>query len=138
MSMERGRTRPLFLLLGALVGCVGVLAALRRLDAVDVAGRSMAPALLPGDRLLVESITYRRRPPSSGEVVLAPDPRHHARELVKRVAATGAGTLELRGDAPGESTDSRDFGAVPTASVRWRVVCRYWPPRRIGPVASGG
>ena len=66
--------------------------------------------------------------------MLAPDPRQPARELVKRV--TGADseghTVDLRGDAPEASTDSRDFGAVPAATVRWRVLARYWPPSRIG------
>ncbi|HEX9634819.1 MAG TPA: nickel-type superoxide dismutase maturation protease [Candidatus Limnocylindria bacterium] len=125
-------------LITTLVGTAGALAAgaaaRRWLDAVEVRGGSMAPTLLPGDRLLVESSTFTRRRPRAGELVLAPDPRDPARELVKRVAAADseAGKLELRGDAPGASTDSRAFGAVPSASVQWRVLARYWPPSRVG------
>lgn len=93
----------------------------------------MVPTLLPGDRLLVEAITLRRRPPRAGEVVLALDPRAPQRELVKRVAEHDPVTdlVELRGDAPEASSDSRAFGAVPRGQIRWRVAARYWPPRRI-------
>lgn len=102
----------------------------RRLDVVEVRGRSMAPALLPGDRLLVA----RLGPPRVGDVVLAADPRDWRRELIKRVAALDVGGVTLRGDNPSESTDARTFGALPPAVVRWRVVGRYWPANRIGPV----
>ena len=94
----------------------------------------MAPSLLPGDRLIVESWTYARRTPRVGEVVLAPDPRGGGRELIKRVAAARDGSLDLRGDRPLSSTDSRHFGSIPAASVRWHVALRYWPPARFGPV----
>ncbi|HET6819594.1 MAG TPA: S26 family signal peptidase [Candidatus Limnocylindria bacterium] len=114
-------------------GAAAILLALRRaVDVVEVRGGSMAPALLAGDRLLVESVTYRRRPPRPGEVVLAPDPRAPERELIKRIATVDpvAATASLAGDAPDASTDSRAFGPVPLKDVRWRAVGRYWPPRR--------
>ena len=132
----RGRGRPLAFLAGALAGAAAALLALRRLDAVEVAGSSMAPALHPGDRLLVESLTYALRAPRRGEVVLAPDPRAPTRELIKRVAATGAGVVELRGDHPAASTDSRTFGPIPAEALRWRVLMRYWPPLRFGGIGS--
>ena len=137
MSPERGR-RPLSssvlrgVALGA--GIAAVAAARRWLDVVEVQGGSMAPTLLPGEWLVVERRTYAGRPPAVGEIVLAADPRDPGRELIKRVAAVDqqAGMLELRGDAPEASTDSRAFGAIPIHDVRWRVVGRYWPPERIG------
>ena len=104
---------------------------LSHLDAVEVSGRSMVPTLRPGDRLLVETWTYRRRPPQVGEVVVAPDPRAPTRELVKRVAAVDDGRVSLRGDAA-RSTDSRRFGSVPLAAVRARAAFRYWPLARAG------
>jgi nickel-type superoxide dismutase maturation protease len=125
MTTGRGR-RPLFAFAGLAVGMAVSLAARRWLDVVEVQGASMAPTLEPGDRLLVESLTYRRRAPRAGEVVLAPDPRAPQRELIKRVHAAGR-TLDLRGDAPAQSTDSRTFGPVPAVQVRWRAVVRYWP-----------
>lgn len=106
---------------------------LRDLDAVVVAGDSMAPGLRPGDRLLVEARTFRRRPPLPGDVVLAADPRQPSRELVKRVATVDDDGVTLVGDAAA-STDSRTFGAVPLGSVRWRAAWRYWPPGRFGRV----
>jgi nickel-type superoxide dismutase maturation protease len=123
------------LLLGAaaLLGVVAVLAASRRLiDVVEVEGGSMQPALRPGDRLLVEALTYRNRPPHVGEVVLAADPRSPSRELIKRVAALDSvgKTASLAGDAPEASTDSRVFGPVPLDAIRWRVAVRYWPITR--------
>jgi nickel-type superoxide dismutase maturation protease len=104
----------------------------RWLDVVEVRGRSMAPALLPGDRMLVECRTYAQRAPRPGEIVLAADPRDDERELIKRVASVDldAQTAELLGDAPAESTDSLTFGPVPLSSIRWRAAFRYWPPER--------
>lgn len=136
MSAPRGHARPLAFALGAAAGLWAALLALRRLDAVEVTGASMAPALRPGDRLLVESHTYRHRAPRRGDVVLAPDPRGPSRELIKRVAAVGPAGVDLRGDHPAGSSDSRTFGSIPAAHVRWRAVLRYWPPSRIGPVPS--
>ena len=114
-----------------LAGVVAWLAARRWLDVVEVRGRSMAPALLPGDRLVV-----LRAPARRGDVVIAPDPREPARELIKRVHATGPAGVVLRGDNPGGSTDGRTFGPVAPRDVAWRAVLRYWPPGRVGRVPS--
>jgi len=113
---------------------VAAVAGGRRVDLVQVRGRSMEPALLPGDRLIVEGFSYRRRAPRSGEIVLAPDPRHPERELVKRVGRVDASShsAELLGDAPAASTDSRAFGPVELGDLRWRAALRVWPPGRIG------
>lgn len=119
----------------ALVWALLVLTALavarRRLDAVEVRGRSMAPTLLPGDRLLVARAGWR-----VGDVVLAHDPRTPTRELIKRVAAVGDHGVILRGDNPVASTDARAFGSVSPDSIRWRAVARYWPIGRIGRIGS--
>ena len=115
-------------LLWSLLAAAAALAARHRLDVVEVRGRSMAPALLPGDRLLVARIGSLR----TGTVVLAADPRDPRRELIKRVSGFEPGGVMLSGDNPSESTDARTFGALPTAAVSWRVVGRYWPADRIG------
>jgi nickel-type superoxide dismutase maturation protease len=128
VSVTRGRRWPL-VLLGAAVALV---LASRRLDAVEVRGQSMAPTLLPGDRLIVIPLD---RPPRVGEIVLAGDPRDHGRELIKRVAAVDRAGVDLRGDNRGASTDGRRFGVVRAAAIRWRVVFRYWPLNRVGTVA---
>jgi nickel-type superoxide dismutase maturation protease len=133
MARRRGLSGPLFLVLGM---AAGITVGRRWLDVVEVRGSSMAPGLLPGDRLLVESRTYHLRAPRPGEVVLAADPREPERELIKRVAAVddASASAELRGDDPAASTDSREFGAVPLAAIRWRAAYRYWPPQRVGRV----
>jgi Signal peptidase, peptidase S26 len=116
--------RPRALILIAL-GAAALVVAHRRLDVVEVRGHSMAPTLLPGDRLLVG-----RARPRLGDVVLAPDPRHPTRELIKRVVATDDAGIALAGDnAPG-STDA----IVDPDTVRWRAVLRTWPPSRAGAV----
>ncbi len=111
----------------------GVLDAWRRMDIVEVRGRSMAPTLLPGDRLLAIRLGRAAR---AGDVVLAPDPRDPGRELVKRVASIDGAGIRLRGDNPAFSTDARVFGAIPPAVVRWRIAARYWPIRRAGRIPS--
>ncbi|MDQ5840998.1 MAG: S26 family signal peptidase, partial [Chloroflexota bacterium] len=84
MSRQRGLGAPFFLMLGV---AAGITVGRRWLDVVEVRGGSMAPSLLPGDRLLVESHSYQGRPPRRGEVVLAADPREPDRELIKRVVS---------------------------------------------------
>jgi signal peptidase I len=104
----------------------------------------MAPALLPGDRFVVVRLppwAYRR-----GQIVVARDPEHAGRTLVKRLAAgpgdpwpIASGGLPpvprahvlLLGDNRAESRDSRDFGPVPISHLLGRAVWRYLPgPRR--------
>ena len=116
-------------LAGLLLVFLALAVARRRLDVVEVRGRSMAPTLLPGDRLIVV-----RAPPRAGDVVLARDPRDPRRELVKRVARIGPTGVRLQGDNPRASTDARAFGAIAQAEVAWRAVLRYWPLERAGPI----
>ncbi|MGC8512981.1 MAG: nickel-type superoxide dismutase maturation protease [Acidimicrobiales bacterium] len=113
--------------------------ALRRLT---VTGTSMHPTFLPGDRLLIahptllrplESKFKRVRP---GDVVAFYDPRQppgspSRRLMLKRVHGRRHGALDLRGDNPGASTDSRHFGAVAVADIVGIVVYRYYPAQRV-------
>lgn len=98
---------------------------------VAVSGDSMEPTLRDGDRVVVRRLG---RPPRAGEVVLVPDPRAPGRSLLKRVATVGPAGLELAGDRPDRSTDSRHFGPVDPRSVEGRVLFRYAPLRRVGRV----
>jgi nickel-type superoxide dismutase maturation protease len=98
---------------------------------VEVEGTSMAPALLPGDRLLV----LRPGRVMVGDVVALSDPRMPARAMVKRVAALGPDGVTVLGDNAAASTDSRSLGPVPPAAIKGRVVYRYLPENRRGPVA---
>lgn len=119
------------------------------LSAWTVAGPSMEPVLLAGDRVLADRWTLERRSPRAGEVIvlLGPD----GEPMIKRVVEAPPDRRGLRprpdlwsiapgqpvwvrGDRADRSLDSRRFGPVPSSRIRGRVVLRYWPPRRFGPV----
>ncbi len=89
-----------------------------------VRGESMAPALRPGDRLLV---SYRRTP-RVGDVVVA---RFADGTLaVKRVAERRTTGWWLLSDNPEAGVDSRHRGPVPEVAAV--ALARVWPrPRRL-------
>ena len=122
---HRSRRRAASLLLG--IGVLGALSS-RGLTRCEVEGFSMAPTLLPGDRLLLR----RRRPGGQlrpGALVAFADPRPgEDRLLVKRVVAVDGEDVTVHGDNPAATTDSRQFGPIPRSSVRWVVVRRYVHP----------
>jgi nickel-type superoxide dismutase maturation protease len=101
---------------------------------VEVAERSMLPALRPGDWLLAVR-TSRVRP---GQVVLAWHPARADFLLVKRAVrrvkgdgeASGGWWLESDNPAAG-AVDSNNFGPVPEDLIVARVLVRYWRPRRV-------
>jgi signal peptidase I len=113
-----------------------------------VSGISMSPTLEPGDRVIVDLWSYRRRGPRSGEVALLDGPS--GIPLVKRVVAerppgapespaipplgSGEELWFVVGDNATVSRDSRRFGPVPRHRFRGRVVFRYWPPSRAGAI----
>jgi len=103
---------------GAVLGLVAAWA----FDRVVVEGSSMAPTFEPGDRLL---LVRRLRPLRPGDLVAFGDPRAPGRLLVQRVREVAATTVEVAGDNPSASTDSRTFGPLPIASVRHLVLRRY-------------
>jgi nickel-type superoxide dismutase maturation protease len=94
-----------------------------------IADTSMRPALQPGDRLMVAR--WLRLSP--GDIVVVRDPQAPSTFLVKRVSAWAHGLgLEVRGDNPNVSRDSREFGLVPCALIVGRAWWRYAPPERRG------
>ena len=114
---------------------------------VAVAEESMAPALRPGDWLVLDPTL--RRWPRRGSVVVFREPDSGIL-AIKRVAAgpgdrvrLSAGLLHLRrdeawllGDNRAISLDSRRYGPVPLDSLAGRAWFRYGPLKRIGPIAA--
>ena len=99
------------------------------IGAFRVVDTSMQPALRPGDRLLAA----RWLRPLPGTLVVFRDPEATSAILVKRVLmVTQNGDLEVRGDNPNVSRDSRDFGPVPRSLVIGRAFYRYLPHTRRG------
>jgi nickel-type superoxide dismutase maturation protease len=122
-------------LLAATVALItlGLLATVRR---VAVEGGSMAPALLPGDRLIVTRWSMvLGRPLDVGDIVAVRDPRLPERVLIKRVTSIDPtlGTFEVMGDARNASADSRQFGPVHRSGILGKAVYRYAPATRSGP-----
>jgi len=85
---------------------------------IVVEGSSMLPTYHEGTELLA---VRRWRPVRVGEVVVAVDPRDPQRFLLKRCVARQGRLLDLRGDNPVFSTDSRTFGLVPSRHIRYLV-----------------
>jgi nickel-type superoxide dismutase maturation protease len=91
---------------------------------IDVRGGSMVPTLQDGDRVVTVPLPHRWLRP--GQVVVVADPGDADHLVVKRVSRVDDRWVEVLGDAPGASTDSRHWGPLPVSSVR-RVVVRRWP-----------
>ncbi len=90
-----------------------------------VAGRSMVPALQPGDWVLARNGGRAR----VGDIVVVERPDRPGLLVVKRVARVGAEGYWVLGDFPEHSSDSREFGAV--RQIRGRVVWRVRPWGRV-------
>lgn len=57
---------------------------------------SMRPTLIEGDRILVNKFIYRFRHPQRGEVIVFRYPYDLKRPFIKRLAAVGGDTVEIR------------------------------------------
>ncbi len=85
----------------------------------------MLPALSPEERVVVNKMAYWRSAPQPGDLVVLRDPRDHKRLLVKRIKGKSEDGWLVRGDNPQSSTDSREFGPVPSNLIVGKVWFRY-------------
>ena len=77
----------------------------------------MLPALKPGQRLLVKPHRLNQPLPQTGSIVVCQHPTKPGLVITKRLSGRSDQQLDLRGDHPEESTDSRHFGPVPVESL---------------------
>ncbi len=80
----------------------------------------MAPTLEDGDHVLVAQGPLVE----PGDVVLLRDPRTGTPLIKRAVSLTQEGALIVTGDNPSASTDSRQFGPVPTHQILGKVTAR--------------
>jgi hypothetical protein len=99
----------------------------------------MLRAYAPGDRVVIESLSYRLRPPRPGEVVVVRQPGSGGRLHLKRLLAgpgaravvagqervLGSDEWFVVGDNLSESTDSRQLGPVSRRDILGRVWFKY-------------
>lgn len=90
----------------------------------------MVPTYFPGERLTALRRWRRIRP---GDVVVVRDPRDARRWLLKRCVSRRGAMLDLRGDNVVASTDSRDFGLIPSRTVGYIVLSAL----RAKPISPG-
>ena len=114
-----------------------ILALLIRLFVVEgfiVRGDSMAPAVLSGDYVFVNKLSYLSSEPSRGDVVVA-KPRTYPNRVIKRISGLPGEKVEMwgkvykldpqeyfaLGDNSAVSIDSRDLGFFDRWQIKGRV-----------------
>jgi len=123
-------------------------------------GPSMMPTFNPSGDVVVVDRTRAGRRPRRGDVVLATSPTNPTQLVFKRAVGVGGdevevpfsrgrnhrlvrrrvrvplGSVWLQGDNAMNSTDSRDYGAVPEQMILGRALVRVWPPSGFGSVEN--
>jgi len=118
-----------------------------------MSGPSMLPTLANSGEVVVENILFYRTHPENikrGDLVTFRSPLDASRIICKRVIGLPGDTIcvdptgekapptehviipkghfWISGDNAAYSRDSRDYGPVPAALVRGKLVARIWPP----------
>lgn len=85
-----------------------------------VAGTSMLPVLRQGQLIVaIKSNQYK-----AGDIVVF---SHEGKEKIKRLSRLKKGSFEVLGDNSKASTDSREFGWLPLAALRAKLI---WPQNK--------
>lgn len=102
-------------------------AALGRRNMVRVAGHSMEPSLWQGDLLF--TVPARSCMIRLGQIVVIDDPLQPDHDVIKRVHRIAGDRVDVRGDNPDASTDSRTWGLIDVGLIT-RIAVRRWPDVR--------
>lgn len=127
----------------ALIATAAVSVGVRR-SLMRVRGLSMRPTLREGDLVLTVPLPLvrgdgplhgaaweaRRRLVRPGVMVVLSEPGDREHLIIKRVTAVTPDGVEVVGDDPGWSIDSRTFGSVPHRDVRRIVLGKVPLPDR--------
>jgi signal peptidase I len=65
-------------------------------QAFQVEQYSMEPTLLPHDRVLVNKLVYRLRPPQRGDIIVLRYPRDPGRNYIKRIVGLPGDMVQIR------------------------------------------
>ena len=79
---------------GAVVLALFIMTFIARAFTVD--GPSMLPTLQSGEKLLIDKVTYRFRPPQRGEVVVFRYPANPKEHFIKRVIGIPGDTISIQ------------------------------------------
>ena len=109
MNLRRSRKQILFWLL-------------RRRKRYQIQGSSMLPCLVHGETVLINP-KYRKL--KEKDIIVFHHPLQNMNAVKRIYKIHTDGRLEVLGDHPPESTDSRHFGFVEPNSVIGKVVSRF-------------
>lgn len=86
-----------------------------------VRGESMRPTFLPGQKVLVNKLSYIFLNPKKGDIVVLKSPEDK-RLVIKRISNVENGMYRVLGDNLKKSTDSRVFGPVSKRAIIGKVI----------------
>lgn len=64
-------------------------------EGMDIPGNSMEDTIFSGDKVVIERITYRTRPPRQGDLVVFRYPLNPTRHMIKRCIAVEGQSVEI-------------------------------------------
>lgn len=108
-------------------------------EIVFCSGSSMEPTISSNDIVIIDRKSFHKV--KAGDVVVAGSILKPGVHVCKRIlgadgemvwtgdrwTAVPVGHVWLQGDNPDESLDSREYGPVPKAMIRGRVLWKIWP-----------
>lgn len=110
-------------------------------------GPSMEPTIQHNDVIIAEkyTATFKKNEYKRGDIVVVRSPLNPHTFICKRIVGLSGdsvrvnyfpktvprGHVWLQGDNKANSTDSREFGALPMGLIIGRVVYRVWPTHRM-------